>query len=373
MSLTRLLRCATRDEIKSTLLHGVKGHPFVPEFDDQVRCGVAPFGTSISSRLMFQYSCTRWLRSNANAFDVVLVLSSMISSLLLGEVARKRGCRVVGRIENSTQGLAPRPWYGRLRDIDANRYKILSRMNAVIAMSSLVEAELTIGGVDKRRIARIPQHCDTERFSIMSVDERQEWKKRLGWPRRFTFLFVGEIVHRKRPLLLIECLSDMVKRGLDVQLALVGPMSDVEYGRAIQREVQKHRLEERVLWNGFNRLVQVFYHAADAFVLPSTNECMPSSLIEAMASGLPSIVSDFSGSTDVVEHGKCGWIVPMGDGERDVWVDHMQSAVRRVGDPSFGERAREIVVERMDSRAVWPQYLEVLRGAAHEGGWKASA
>jgi glycosyltransferase involved in cell wall biosynthesis len=55
--------------------------------------------------------------------------------------------------------------------------------------------------------------------------------------------------------------------------------------------------------------VEQFYQAADVFVLPSQNEGLPNALLEALASGVPSICTPISGCNDVLADGSCGRLV----------------------------------------------------------------
>ncbi len=55
------------------------------------------------------------------------------------------------------------------------------------------------------------------------------------------------------------------------------------------------------------------YRAASVFVLPSIEEGLPQSVLEAMASGLPVILTPNTGGEDLIEHGREGLIVPMRD------------------------------------------------------------
>lgn len=56
------------------------------------------------------------------------------------------------------------------------------------------------------------------------------------------------------------------------------------------------------------------YRSASVFVLPSIEEGMALSVLEALASGLPVIVTPNTGATDIIEHGREGLVIPTGDG-----------------------------------------------------------
>ena len=57
------------------------------------------------------------------------------------------------------------------------------------------------------------------------------------------------------------------------------------------------------------------YHSADIFVLPSYNEGMSNALLEAMACGLPVVVTDVGGTSELLEEGGNGYIFPTGNVE----------------------------------------------------------
>jgi glycosyltransferase involved in cell wall biosynthesis len=291
----------------------------------------------------------------------------MFSALSLGDKVRQTGRPWVARIENSTSGLPVRPWYGRIRDIDAKRFAMLRRANAVIAMSAMVFDELIQAGIEPSRIVRIPQHCDTRLFTPKSGAERTQWRKNFGWTDRFTFVCVGEVTPRKRQLLLVRAVAQLVQEGHDVQLVLVGPINDIRYGQQIREAIDTTGLTGRIILAGFTRHVQFAFFAADAFLLASVNEGMPGSLVESMACALPAIVSDFAGATDCVKVGESGWIVPAGAEEFVMWVALMKELVRGNCVQQFGDCARQVAESRFDSRLICPQYETVLRTASTEG------
>lgn len=72
-------------------------------------------------------------------------------------------------------------------------------------------------------------------------------------------------------------------------------------------------IKNKVHFLGYRKDVKEIYGAADIFALPSYREGLSRSLMEAMASGLPCIVSKIRGNVDLVEDGKGGFHVPADD------------------------------------------------------------
>ena len=69
-----------------------------------------------------------------------------------------------------------------------------------------------------------------------------------------------------------------------------------------------------IRFEGFRSDPLVFMHRASIFALPSRFEGMPNALLEAMAAGLPSVVSDASpGPLEMVSDGQQGLVVPSDD------------------------------------------------------------
>jgi len=368
-SMARLFRYCPKSEVETTLLHAVEHHPFVTQFNHQIQCGNLPSGSSALSRMRFVRKGRKWITRYASNYDVGLVVTSLLTSLELGLSLSQAGIPFIARIENAMAGRAKRGWYGKLYDVDARRAEILRRANAIIAMSGEVANELVAIGVDPARIARIPQHCDTRQFiPAMSIDERSRYRDAMGWPDRTTLLCVGEVVPRKRQLLLIELLAQLIRRGHDIQLALVGPINNREYGDTIRARIQEFGLEDRVCMMGFTRGIQFAYRAADIFTLPSLNENMPNSLIEAMSSGLSPVISAFAGAGDCVQDGVSGHIIQGGAAEFTSWAETVSNLVedgKRRSD--LASMARRVVEKTMDSRLIVSQYVDLMNQASTEG------
>ena len=119
----------------------------------------------------------------------------------------------------------------------------------------------------------------------------------------------------------------------------------------------------RFLGNVAHEELPELYRAHDAFVLPSRNEGMSNTVLEAMASGLPVIVTDVGGTAELVEGN--GVRVPVDDEAA------LRSAVAALRDDAgkrreMGQRSREIALEYSWER-VAEEYLRLYREVATRG------
>jgi UDP-glucose:(heptosyl)LPS alpha-1,3-glucosyltransferase len=122
-------------------------------------------------------------------------------------------------------------------------------------------------------------------------------------PRDTVFLFVGAGFFRKGLAAAIEALS--LARQSANWLLVVG--RDRDEAAYIER-ARAAGLGERVRFLGARDDVRPYYAAADCFILPSRYDPFPNTVLEALAMGLPSIVSARCGAAEVIEPGVNGWV-----------------------------------------------------------------
>jgi glycosyltransferase involved in cell wall biosynthesis len=108
------------------------------------------------------------------------------------------------------------------------------------------------------------------------------------------------------------------------------------------------------------RLVAL-YHQADIFALPTRADCYSLAGIEAMAAGLPVILSSVGGIGDIVRDGETGFLIPSGDysglGDRlECLIRHPEARFR------MGLAARDDAEARYDARKNIRRTVEVMRG-----------
>jgi len=155
---------------------------------------------------------------------------------------------------------------------------------------------------------------DLERFARTPTVEAQAARWRARWPGRQLVLFVGRLRHYKGVNVLIDAAARLPDQA-EFLIVGVGPLAD-----ALHRQAQHSGVAERVHFLGelSDEEVTALYHAADVFVLPSTNRAETFGIVqlEAMACGLPVICTELgTGTSYVNQHGVTGLVIPPNDPE----------------------------------------------------------
>lgn len=145
-----------------------------------------------------------------------------------------------------------------------------------------------------------PRGVDTQRFS---PDKRsQEWRQSLGFsPDDVVVTFVGRLVWEKGLDVYAESIQTLRERGVQPKSLIVGdgPTRDDLVDRLPDTVFAGH-LEGDEL--------STAYASSDIFLFPSETETFGNVTLEAMASGLPAVCADATGSSTLVEDGQTGFL-----------------------------------------------------------------
>jgi glycosyltransferase involved in cell wall biosynthesis len=143
--------------------------------------------------------------------------------------------------------------------------------------------------------------------------QKSKFRAELGIPENdFVILYVGRLSHEKSPELLLEAYRNIDRTGKS--LLYVG---DGALRAPMESYVEEHGVDS-VHFLGFQDRLQIpkYYAVSDALILPSRREATGGVVNEAMAFGLPVIISDQVGfGVDFVIPGSNGFIFPVGDSE----------------------------------------------------------
>jgi glycosyltransferase involved in cell wall biosynthesis len=151
---------------------------------------------------------------------------------------------------------------------------------------------------------------DTDRFSPRPKDPRL--LEQYGLAGKTVALFVGNLIPFKGLHLLITALAG-IKNDTLMLLVVGGGYNEAEY----RKQVQELGLQDRVVFAGPQHpagLLPDHFNLGDFLVLPSTHsESFGLVILEAMASGIPAIVSSLPGPAQLVEAGRDGLLVKTGE------------------------------------------------------------
>jgi glycosyltransferase involved in cell wall biosynthesis len=109
--------------------------------------------------------------------------------------------------------------------------------------------------------------------------------------------------------ILILAVSELLRRNISCKCIIVGEGNRKE---SLSEQILQLGLAGHVFMVGFQSDVRPYLLAANAFVLTSHKEGLPFAVLEAMACGLPSIVTNVGGSAEAVAHNVTGLVVQPG-------------------------------------------------------------
>ncbi len=126
----------------------------------------------------------------------------------------------------------------------------------------------------------------------------------------FTLLYVGRLEPVKNLEFLLRCFREAVAEAPEMHLWVVG---DGTERRKLEEVTDELAIRSNVTFWGQQMDVAPFFASADAFVMSSVSEGLPMSLLQALSSRLPAVVTDVGGMAEVVRLAQAGVTVPVGD------------------------------------------------------------
>ncbi|MDP2874008.1 MAG: glycosyltransferase family 4 protein [bacterium] len=175
----------------------------------------------------------------------------------------------------------------------------LEEADYIFCPSELVRQSLLGAGIKEGKIRLIPQGVDTKKFKITRTPA--------SFAGPFKVLFIGHLGFRKGLPYLLQAWDKL--HLPDSQLVLVGGEE-----REIKNYLQPFLDRQDIVFAGYTD-PKPYLEKATVFVCPSIEDGFGLVVLEAMAAGVPVIVSQNTGAKDVVREGQDGFIVPAKDTE----------------------------------------------------------
>jgi glycosyltransferase involved in cell wall biosynthesis len=211
--------------------------------------------------------------------------------------------------------------------------------DAIIVASTLARDSYLAAGVPAAGIRVVPLGVDLSVFHPFEG----------GSVEPFTFVFAGNVTRAKGVDLLLEAFSSLNRRNGSIRLRVFGS-GDLERSGSLPDIEWRGRVPHSVVSEELRR--------ADCLVLPSRLDSFGLIVAEALASGVPAIVSDAVGARDLVLKEGSGWIFPSGDAAalraimqwvsdhrslRDEWRVAARASVSGAGWGGYHERFADTV------------------------------
>jgi sugar transferase (PEP-CTERM/EpsH1 system associated) len=213
--------------------------------------------------------------------------------------------------------------------------------------------------VPDRKVQTIRNGVDTEKFHPRLRDEKGLGTRSEGG---IVIGTVGRLDPIKRQDLLLQAFSKLDPDARKVKLLLAG-----EGPERKRLETLRDGLPggDRISFLGEREDVPELYRIMDIFVLPSRNEGMSNTILEAMASGLPVIATAVGGNPELVRDGRTGILIAPDsvDAIRDAIQHYVENPeIRRI----HGANAREEAVDRFSLKRMVEEYENLYRDACYQ-------
>jgi glycosyltransferase involved in cell wall biosynthesis len=246
---------------------------------------------------------------------------------------------------------------GRVRG-PLNRFMV-RRFDRYIATTAAIAAEFEAEGLDPSRVRRIPNGVDTEIYSPAPAAAKADLRRRLGLPEGPLVTYVGILNKRKNVDGILRIWKAAVTGGARGHLLLIGPGPEgTEFAGTLRSDLDAPALAGRVSLLGFQEQASQYMQASDVFLFPSMQEGLPNVVLEAMACGLPCLVSSAAGVDTIVTDGQNGFSRRWDDeaGFAAVLGDLLADPTRR---QAVGDEARRTIEAHFSLESVAARYREL--------------
>jgi glycosyltransferase involved in cell wall biosynthesis len=280
--------------------------------------------------------------ADALAPNVVHVSTPGPVGLIGRRFALRRGLPLVGTFHTDLPAYIDRLFNDHLLTRAGERLLrwFYSSFDLVLARSLASMPSLARAGIESHRIALLSPGIDTHAFHPRHRGASNAVWQSIPGARAdaLKVLYVGRVSFEKHLSMLARLWprvrAECDRRRHDVQLIITG---DGPYLPAMRRELAT----DDVCFAGFRHgdELAALYASSDLFVFPSTTDTLGQAVMEAQSSGLPAIVSDRGGPSQIVQHERTGLILCISSDEP--WIN---AIVRLIARPSeriaMGQAAR---------------------------------
>lgn len=244
------------------------------------------------------------------------------------------------------------------------RNRVLKKANAFSAISPEIASEWTSSAIPSNKVHLIPNSVDTHRFRPAEPVHKQLLREKLGLPIPAAIvIYTGRLVSYKGLPLLLKVWNAIRLKHENTLLILAGTggLDIHNCEEELLAYVKSNQLDGHVLFTGAVQNVPEYLQASDIFCFPTENDAFPSSIVEAMACGLPVLTTPVGAIKTIVTDGETGLLIQPGNEAQlfralDVMLSDRELASR------LGEAGRRSVQDLYSTDTVTKQYLAMFQG-----------
>ena len=251
---------------------------------------------------------------------------------------------------------------GKAEIFDRNknwRNKIFSKCAHYVATTREIrQGFIESGGIAPDKVTILAHGIDTNKYPQATAHSKRELKYKHSLnPNTKVLLFCARVVINKGIDTVMKFWHNIHEKLPTAKLYVVGggKTEILEELRGLSKQ-----LDNSIVVTGEMDQPQEFYQMADVYVFPSRHEGLPTSLIEAMSSGLPSVVSDIGGCEDLIFDDETGYRIYSEDAdgfaEKILYLFDNDELRERLGN-----NAAKYVREHCDYSEVIPKLQEILQ------------
>lgn len=209
-------------------------------------------------------------------------------------------------------------------------------------------------------IPYIRNGVDVSQYTKRRQDEIPDIRKKLLLPMdKVIFVYSGGFIDRKNQREAITAFLNMKKNDSAV-LLLLGDGKDFE---PLKNEFGKH---EEILFRGKVTNVNEYLHASDVYLTTSKSEGLPNGVLEAMACGLPVLLSDIPQHMEVLEADlRCGHSYTLGNTTQ---LAELMDQMIGENLSEMGERSCKAVMDNFTAEGMSHRYQNLYLSLVEKGG-----
>ena len=196
---------------------------------------------------------------------------------------------------------------------------------------------------------------DVEQYTMPTSDEKENIRKELNLPENtFVFVYTGQIIERKNLGFLLESYTSSFN-GNDTYMLILGG------GALLDGYKEQFGQYKNVEFRGSVQNVNQYLKACDVYVSTSKSEGLPNGVLEAMATGLPVVLSDIEQHMEIYNvDPKIGFVYRQG--EKGELVDRMKEIIPMAKE--MGVTAYQTAHEHFSAKGMSMRYQELYKQIA---------